>query len=738
MNSAIELLRRRNKVILKTDNGNEVNDNQITAFIYDLSQFGYTIGQDVIGVLKTNSTEMFTSQCELLIHNLKVLKRAHVRYSPLFADFPNVEVNDLQLFRKRVIGCIQNMFDIREDDHEMLSCGHFVNTSLFNLEKYGACPICLNQVDELDSSDDHLPPLRELTPTQIINVGCEADLWNIFSNLLSSKTPISETDVEYIEYLMASRRDESLKYVPDEVALKENVARIITFMHKYCSNVSNHQLKFIKTATDVLRVAVGLSGGDVTLVEKSRFKLSNSQRRLIMSLLDNIDNPLEDMKRYRMKWIRLGEVLHIGSHQKRYPTAYANFDILRNNERTIKTFNGEIEKFITIATRTCNIPHDKVEEVLDLLKTRPGDFGRRLDKILRLFENPFAVPYNVINRFKSVVSKISTPVLLTISAHFRNRSRAAEFRAFVPKEKIANMHFVEGDNRKVLSEETCYSVTDVIADELYQRFISKKMGNVYIDPSLEGLIIPFSQRSASKSISAVERGSRIKLSSDCDTIRMFTYWKGTHVDLDLSAIAYDDEWNYKTHISYTRLSSFGTKHSGDITSAPNGASEFIDVDLNKIRKKGVRYVVMNLISYTGDAFDTFECFSGIMERNKGDDGRRFEPTTVKTKFDITGAYKYNVPLILDVVKKEFIWTDYSVSTQLKYANVENSMSGVTEVSRYANSLIENRHNLFDLFATHALANGASIDTVFDENKDYDYVFDFEYAKKTDEIVSKWL
>ena len=91
---------------------------------------------------------------------------------------------------------------------------------------------------------------------------------------------------------------------------------------------------------------------------------------------------------------------------------------------------------------------------------------------------------------------------------------------------------------------------------------------------------------------------------DDNVIRFFLWWKEGkidgkatgRVDLDLSATIFRSNWKYMNHISYTNLkeAKLGCCHSGDITSAPKGASEFIDIDLEKVRAAGGRYAV----SYT--------------------------------------------------------------------------------------------------------------------------------------------
>ena len=56
---------------------------------------------------------------------------------------------------------------------------------------------------------------------------------------------------------------------------------------------------------------------------------------------------------------------------------------------------------------------------------------------------------------------------------------------------------------------------------------------------------------------------------------------------------YNADWRYVEHISYTNLKSekYRAAHSGDIVTAPNGACEFIDLDIESVVRYGGRYVV---------------------------------------------------------------------------------------------------------------------------------------------------
>ncbi|MCM2364742.1 MULTISPECIES: hypothetical protein [unclassified Pseudomonas] len=51
---------------------------------------------------------------------------------------------------------------------------------------------------------------------------------------------------------------------------------------------------------------------------------------------------------------------------------------------------------------------------------------------------------------------------------------------------------------------------------------------------------------------------------------------------------------FKETVAYYNLKGYGGYHSGDIVDAPKGASEFIDLDLDVLVKKGIRYVVTSI------------------------------------------------------------------------------------------------------------------------------------------------
>ncbi len=105
-----------------------------------------------------------------------------------------------------------------------------------------------------------------------------------------------------------------------------------------------------------------------------------------------------------------------------------------------------------------------------------------------------------------------------------------------------------------------------------------------VDTGLDTLIVPFAERTASRSLVTLARGSAVSVPVGRH-LRLFCHWMendgGPRVDLDLSVALYDESWTHVGTCAFTSLTIAGAVHSGDLTSAPAplGASEFVDLDI---------------------------------------------------------------------------------------------------------------------------------------------------------------
>lgn len=78
------------------------------------------------------------------------------------------------------------------------------------------------------------------------------------------------------------------------------------------------------------------------------------------------------------------------------------------------------------------------------------------------------------------------------------------------------------------------------------------------------------------------RGSRAPVTGEL--LRFFTYWRqaSRRTDYDLSVLLLDSEFHTTGQVSWTNYHHDGVVHSGDVTDATNGATEFIDVPLAEL------------------------------------------------------------------------------------------------------------------------------------------------------------
>ena len=352
------------------------------------------------------------------------------------------------------------------------------------------------------------------------------------------------------------------------------------------------------------------------------------------------------------------------------------------------------------------------DEVVALLGQRPGDFARRLDHALRQSREP----RSILAAFLKVADRVSTPVLLQAWGHFQTREQATS-RAFFPKGNAAKVQWTE-ERLPSLEQRLPNDVADGIRTLLVQRFAAlPSLGKVHIDPALRDHFVPFAQRSASRSLRTLTRGSKLQLPVG-ETIRFFCWWKNAVVndtehrtDLDLSASLLTAQWNAKEVIAYYNLRAGKCYHSGDITSAPKGACEFIDVDLPWIRDTlQCRYIVMSVLSFSSQSFDQLpECFAGWMMRKKPKSGEIFEPKTVQDKIDIVAPLRSCVPIIIDVVDRVVYWADLGLNNTGFINNASANNEGFRSIGRALTEL--RKPTLHDLFMMHAEARGNLVEDI---------------------------
>ena len=694
MNNRIDpiLLRRKNILTIPKDGGHVADSTSkamTASIIKNAEALGYTFSKDTINTLLTYSAQDLTDFYHDLIPALRRLKGADKTYQPMYPNFPAqvMEASSAELFINAIV--------------HYLTCGEV-------LPEY---------------TKKSRMPLISGNKLIVLEVGEVEEIWDIFRNILGSKTSISPQDHEDILEIV---KDSPVfyRYLPAEIPMKENaaiVAKIIT-ENAAVKNVGAIQ-KYFKTATDVLRYVTAMSDGDISLASNTKFKgMKRYQRRMVMDLLAGINGDiLEDMYRYHHRWLRIGEIIHPSEFvYKKYRKVNKAFDTLRNKRKPM-FFAGEVQEAIK---------HRSPYSAAMTLVSRPGEFARNLDKLLRETNDA----KRILTMFEEVANSVSTPVLLQVKHHFMHRCDNKPVRVFFPKGSLAKVKYIANELPE-LDKSICNAVVRICNEALRFNYAKREpLGKVYIDPEMKNFIVPFSQRSASKTLKTIVRGSHIPMNETTNVVRAFIWWTNKddtdyngyyaygncRVDIDLSAAAYDENWQFIDHVSYTNLRSDGIRayHSGDITNGGSvngkGVAEFLDVDITSAAKNA-RYIVFQVYNYTNDNFcDLPNCRFGWMERMDMNSGEIFEPSTVEMAMDLTAQSNQAIPVVFDCVKREFIWCDLNGnvgSTRCGGNNLESNLNKTTAAC-YAMVNME-KPTLYDLILLNAQVRGNVVNDRFD-------------------------
>ena len=508
------------------------------------------------------------------------------------------------------------------------------------------------------------------------------DLKQIVADLAAQATPFSAQDRADLMAL----RDFGPKRAP-HVAVKENLAVLTATFPGLDFSAS------YRTVTDVLRLASALAGGDVSLAEPCRFpSFSRAQRRRLLGLLDAVGQVqdgrdcAEEMARRCERWKRLAHHLRPGDYAHRFPRAAALLH---------QVASGGAEAGFTSRLEEALARRD-VEGALRLLATRPGVFARRLNHLLRLCADD-AARERVVAEFSRVAPEVSLPVLVRLWEYFSSPGPdTLPWRVVAIKAAAGTKTTLIPSTRRPGPADA--EVVRVVEEALRRR---AHLGRIAVDQGLyEGYTAPLGLRSASPGLRTAGRGTRLPL-PEGETIRFFLHWRdlpepppetpgpagppaaedsgGTRVDLDLSAFFVSEDLARTEQIAYYNLRSTAAVHSGDLTSAPDGAAEFIDITLAEALRQGWRYAVMTVHSFSHHRLSEVpECWAGAMARGADPQGGEvFEASTVMQRLDLVSPTFNATPFVIDLAERRLIWWDLPVGVgEHQVANLDRSSNRV--------------------------------------------------------------
>jgi hypothetical protein len=733
----------------------------------DLAAYGYVLGQRLHAALREAPADRVADVAGVVVPELARLRGAHVPHVPLFRRFPRTVVADtVKLYADRVFThwlatpeqpCL---FCARVDDVWVLDpCGHLVCGACWDGTDYSACPICHRRIDPASPFLRPSPPREPDHSARVLQrldlgTDAEAAAERVTQTLLARATVLSPADRDDLVALLEAGYPRRL---PERIAVKETMAVAVGLGLRSGAVTFDAAREHLRTATDVLRALFVWMGApeDLTAPPKPMPSLPRPLRRFVLETLESLeaDNLIQDLRRHAGLWKRVGEKLHPFEFMRRYPNTATAFAVIRRtrvDEKLAMTAAGSVTvTWERVRARTWStlieeaLATGELEIALRLAAQRPGELARRFDHLLRraLAERPGAdrdaggpaalagdgaadaatrnlrpLAPAVVAALRDAAPRLPAPLLLTLLGSTRARTAPLERRVFFPRGSVTRA-FATADAREPLPQAVVDEVAGLIHAELLTR--AQRLPAVdcaFLDEQLRDLVAPFHERHAARALVAVPRGSMLPI-PEGDQLRLFLHWTETatqRVDLDLSVSLYDADWQFKGWCDYTQLSALGgaAVHSGDLTSAPAplGASEFVDLDLERLRAAGARHVVVIVFSYNDVPFDAMtDAFAGYMTR-RDQRGEIFDPRTVEQRFDLQGNAKIAVPMLVDLEARRTLWADVNLPPAHQFHDVGGYRGALAHLGHDLHAYFgaNARPTLWDVACLHAAARAGRV------------------------------
>ncbi|MFH8376286.1 MXAN_6230/SCO0854 family RING domain-containing protein [Streptomyces cyaneofuscatus] len=671
-------------------------------------------------------------------------------HMPLFRSFPaSVPDDTLQLYVDRVFTLLLQwphqpcvLCSTVGSVHPVAPCAHLVCRECWDGADYSGCPICHRRTADDDPFLKPAPPRRQVEtaagPVQPLTLGTDAaaDAVMALGRLLARRTPLPPQDRDDVVELLA-HTPAGLGWLPEDIPVRETKALVLgTLLRDRRTRDAVRAVlpARLTTATDVLRLLAVWSGGGADLLDTPRHRsLPRGLRRELLAVLDGLDpsSLVEDVLRHPERWKRAAETLHPNEQHARHPRAALAFAVLRATH--VSTVSEPLAATLVrtaaenpLAVRVdgtlfkANTWTGRVEQafaaretgtVIALLAQRPGTLLRRLDQVLRM-EGDGVPPDALLNVLEHGLDGAGPGPLLAALGRLRIRDVPGGRRVFFPRDQVTHSYTLD-DTRPPLPAPTVAQICALLEREVLRRLsTASRFELAVLDEGLAALAVPSAESAAAKALVAVPRGSTQPL-PEGEVLRMFLHWMqppAETVDLDLSVAFFDAEWTYLGLCDYTNLvyRNRVAVHSGDLTSAPapRGASEYTDLDLDGLTRAGVRFAMPVVFSYNNVPFELLpDAFAGFMALPSVD-GRvaHFDPRTVRQRYDLIGHSRVHVPMVVDVERRTFLWTDLHLPPSEGYHSVGRH---IDELGRAGRDLYQyfsaGRTTLWDLAVWHAAA-----------------------------------
>jgi hypothetical protein len=584
---------------------------QLDAALLDV---GFSASRDLLEHIGALATGPALDLASTAVSAVREVVGDHVRHNAYFIGFPHDVPDTVDFWVERMRAAVVS--------------GQGATLNLLDLPGYGQYQH--TYADLLAAHDELIAAAGDRLTVLRLGDTVDVEATRLYLAMAGSTTPHGEADLAALSELALMCVDGEQ---PTVIPVRENRAVL-----NGIRLVLGHPLVAVDTTTDVLRLACQVSGGDVSLATSTRFRaFRRRERRIMLAALNDVvaanPNKLGDVTRYAEPWKRLGERLH--PHEfAQWPHARDVFAVARG-EHKVRTLAGQAEAAVRAGA---------IGSAASVLSAAPGRLVRSADWLLRLA--PAKDRSTVLTAVTGALGSAPGRVLCSLREHVDNRLVPVSSRMFVNRKRRA---WVQRDTRPPLPADLVVELRSLLDAEIAAR-LPVFDRPIVVAPDVLDVALPLSGKASESGFAVLPRGSRATVTGDL--LRFFTYWRqvGLRTDYDLSLLLLDDRFHTTGQVSWTNYRHGGVVHSGDVTDATNGATEFIDVPLDLPG----HYVVPQVYVYAGESFaEVAESMFGYQTRARDQRGAPFDARTVRSRSQMRGEGRVALPMVF--VKGERGW-----------------------------------------------------------------------------------
>lgn len=612
------------------------------AFLKILEQYGFYLDVNDNKVISAFREEKIT--VDILTSVIEALKYAYSLHDDveiLYPDFPlRVENStDLELF---------------------------VDSIIYALTSFEVLP---QKKEEYSRITKNYISNKEYKSLTIID---DKDMVDIFWNLAESTIALSDTDKEDLLFLLNQYTNE-IKLTSSEhnILFKETMAMLVV----ECNKLGIEIPAFMKTPTDLLRVLQYMEEKKTDLSKRFKIpKFSKEIKDFIAKTIDSLDYNVEDILRYSEEWkhiFRYVKKSKLRNEYNKYLYRKKQFSTFYSKED--KYFKLYIESKKSSIENKTNTVESVFSDYIKLLSQRPAELLRKVDKILRT----------------NLSSKCLNILLdnITISVSKTEKRIAYQLYNFLSRRSISRGVFYSNSfhtlkEHKKIDEEIINKVKIAILKGLKISF--EKFDNpivVKYDKVLDNIPISTSNRYISENFNGLIPCCVLNLNDNYNYLRIFTSWDKNSTDIDLSVISLNKYFERIGTCTYYNLKSQNNSmiHSGDIRRGPG--TEFVDIDIDKLKSLGVRYIFVQNYNYDGDCMRNIKTGLSIVDKENKQSGTIHKEKEVLLSSFISNDVRSIYSFVIDLDENKVLWLDTPKDTKM-FSNFETNPGMAEKLLRY--------------------------------------------------------